>query len=321
MQFGFGLPTRGLLAQPFAIKTVMAKAEALGLDYVSVADHIVIPKSIEPLYPYSDSGEPPFPADGECLEQLTLMSYIAAVTKKIRILSSVMVVPHRAPVHAAKTIATIDVLSGGRVTIGVGAGWMEEEFVAIGAEPFRERGRVTDEYLRIFKELWMADSPSFDGRYAKFKDLKFEPKPIQKPHPPLWIGGESPAAKRRAVGLGDGWFPIGANPNYPLNTSAKYAGGLSSLRQLATEHDRDPASIDLGFWSNWDHEVTDRKTPQENERHIMTGGESAIVDDIAALKDLGVEIFMFQLAKPDGLDETLSSMDRFAEGVLSQIRG
>ena len=158
----------------------MAKAEALGLDYVSVADHIVIPKSIEPLYPYSDSGEPPFPADGECLEQLTLMSYIAAVTKKIRILSSVMVVPHRAPVHAAKTIATIDVLSGGRITIGCGAGWMEEEFVAIGAEPFRERGRVTDEYLRIFKELWMADSPSFDGRYAKFKDLKFEPKPIQK---------------------------------------------------------------------------------------------------------------------------------------------
>ena len=321
MQFGFGLPTRGPLAQPSAIKTVLAKAEALGFDYVSVADHIVIPKSIEPLYPYSDSGEPPFPADGECLEQLTLMSFIAAVTKKMRILSSVMVVPHRAPVHAAKTIATIDVLSGGRVTIGCGAGWMKEEFIAIGAEPFTERGLVTDEYLRIFKELWVSDSPSFDGSYVKFKEVKFEPKPIQKPHPPLWIGGESPAAKRRAVRLGDGWFPIGANPNYPLNTSTKYARGLSSLRQLAAEKGRDPAAITLGFWSNWDHEVVDRKTPQENERHIMTGGDAAVTDDIGALKDLGVEIFMFQLAKPVGLDETLSSLDRFAKGVLSQVRG
>jgi len=319
MQFGFGLPTRGPLAEPAAIKTVMNKAETLGFDYVSVSDHIVIPKSIEPLYPYSDTGEPPFPPDGACLEQLTLMSYVAAVTERIRILSSVMVVPHRNPVHTAKTIATIDVLSGGRVTIGCGAGWMEEEFLAIGTEPFRERGKVTDEYLRVFKELWTSDSPSFDGAYTTFKDVLFEPKPIQKPHPPLWIGGESPAAKRRAARLGDGWFPLGANPTFPLNTVDKFAAGLSSLKQVAAENDRDPDSIDLGFWSNWDYEVTDRKTPQEGARHIMTGGDAAVIDDIGALKDLGVGIFMFQLAKPDSVDATLASMDRFADGVRSKI--
>ena len=318
VHFGFGLPTRGPLAEPAAIKTVLARAEEIGLDYVSVSDHIVIPEAIEPLYPYSDTGEPPFPADGACLEQLTLMAYVAAVTQRIRILSSVMVVPHRNPVHTAKTIATIDVLSGGRVTIGCGAGWMEEEFEAIGTEPFRERGRVTDEYLRIFKELWTADSPSFKGKYNSFEAIKFEPKPTQKPHPPLWIGGESPAAKRRAVRLGDGWFPIGANPNYPLNTASKFAAGLSSLKQMAAENDRDPDSLTLGFWSNWDHEVMERRTLQEGERHIMTGGSAAVLDDIGALKDLGVEIFMFQLAKPDSLEATCASMDRFAEQVLRQ---
>jgi probable F420-dependent oxidoreductase len=319
MIFGFGLPTRGPLAEPAAIKKLLARAEELGLGYVSVSDHIVIPKNINPLYPYSDSGEPPFPPDGACLEQLTLMAYVAAVTSKIRILSSVMVVPHRNPVHTAKTIATIDVLSNGRVTIGCGAGWMEEEFEAIGTEPFKERGKVTDEYLEIFKELWTAGSPSYQGKYNSFTDVKFEPKPVQDPHPPLWIGGESPAAKRRAVKLGDGWFPIGANPAFPLNTTDKYAAGLSSLKQMAAEHDRDPATVDLGFWSNWDWEVLDRKTPQEGDRHIMTGGTSAIMDDIGALKEMGVDIFMFQLAKPESLDETLASMDRFADGILSKV--
>jgi alkanesulfonate monooxygenase SsuD/methylene tetrahydromethanopterin reductase-like flavin-dependent oxidoreductase (luciferase family) len=178
---------------------------------------------------------------------------------------------------------------------------------------------VTDEYLSIFKELWTEPLPSYSGKYNSFKDIKFEPKPIQKPHPPLWIGGESPAAKRRAVRLGDGWFPIGANPNFPLNTAAKYANGLSSLKQISAEADRDPESLDLGFWSNWDHEVKDRKTPQEGERHIMTGGADAIEDDINIMKELGVEIFMFQLAKPESLEATLASMDRFSDQVLSKF--
>ena len=288
MIFGFGMPTRGPVAQPEAIKQVLSLAEELGLGYVSVADHIVIPTEIDPVYPYSDTGEPPFPEDGECLEQLTLMSYMAAITKNMRILSSVMVVPHRNPIHAAKTIATIDVLSNGRVTIGCGAGWMEEEFLAIGTEPFRERGKVTDEYISI---------------------------------PPLWIGGESPAAKRRAVRLGDGWFPIGANPNFPLNTAAKYLDGLSSLKQLSAEYNRNPEELDLGFWSNWDHEIKDRRTLQDGKRHIMTGGTQAITDDIGELSEAGVEIFMFQLAKPDSVAETLESIERFAQDISTKFLG
>ena len=321
MIFGFGMPTRGPVAQPEAIKQVLSLAEELGLGYVSVADHIVIPTEIDPVYPYSDTGEPPFPEDGECLEQLTLMSYMAAITKNMRILSSVMVVPHRTPIHAAKTIATIDVLSNGRVTIGCGAGWMEEEFLAIGTEPFRERGKVTDEYISIFKELWTAENPTFEGKYNSFSDVKFEPKPVQKPHPPLWIGGESPAAKRRAVRLGDGWFPIGANPNFPLNTAAKYLEGLLSLKQLSAEYNRNPEDLDLGFWSNWDHEVKDRRTLQDGKRHIMTGGTQAITDDIGELSEAGVEIFMFQLAKPHSVAETLESIERFAQDISTKFLG
>ena len=321
MIFGFGMPTRGPVAQPEAIKQVLSLAEELELGYVSVADHIVIPSEIDPVYPYSDTGEPPFPEDGECLEQLTLMSYMAAITKNMRILSSVMVVPHRNPIHAAKTIATIDVLSNGRVTIGCGAGWMEEEFLAIGTEPFRERGKVTDEYISIFKELWTAENPTFEGKYNSFSDVKFEPKPVQKPHPPLWIGGESPAAKRRAVRLGDGWFPIGANPNFRLNTAAKYLNGLSSLKQLSAEYNRSPEELDLGFWSNCDHEVKDRRTLQDGKRHIMTGGTQAITDDIGELSEAGVEIFMFQLAKPNSVAETLESIERFAQDISTKFLG
>ena len=232
-----------------------------------------------------------------------------------------MVVPHRNPIHAAKTIATIDVLSNGRVTIGCGAGWMEEEFLAIGTEPFRERGKVTDEYISIFKELWTAENPTFEGKYNSFSDVKFEPKPVQKPHPPLWIGGESPAAKRRAVRLGDGWFPIGANPNFPLNTAAKYLNGLSSLKQLSAEYNRNPEELDLGFWSNWDHEVKDRRTLQDGKRHIMTGGTQAITDDIGELSEAGVEIFMFQLAKPNSVAETLESIERFAQDISTKFLG
>src|SRR6266567_4427207 len=123
-----------------------------------------------------------------------------------------------APVLTAKILSTIDVMSGGRIMVGVGAGWLEEEFEALGAPPFAERGKATDEYLQAFRELWTKDKPHFDGRFVKFTNIVFVPKPVQKPHPPLWVGGESGPAMRRAARLGNGWYPIGSNPRFPLNT-------------------------------------------------------------------------------------------------------
>ena len=119
---------------------------------------------------------------------------------------------------AAKQLATLDVLSKGRVVVGIGVGWMREEFAALGLPPFAERGAVTDEYLQIFKELWTSQNPSFQGQYCQFDDLDFLPKPVQQPHPPIWVGGESRRALQRTARYANGWYPIAANPQFPMAT-------------------------------------------------------------------------------------------------------
>ena len=141
-------------------------------------------------YPYTESGEFPSGARVDRHEQLTVATWIAAKTSKLRIVTSVMVVPHRPAVLTAKILATIDVLSKGRLTLGIGAGWMREEFEAVGTPPFEERGAVTDEYMMACKELWEKDDPRFRGQYAAFSDVVFQPKPVQRPIP-IWVVGKA----------------------------------------------------------------------------------------------------------------------------------
>ena len=214
MEFGFGVPSRGPLASLENLVALAQKGEELEFDIISVSDHVVVPNSIDSTYPYNESGEFTSSVDGEYMEQLITIGYLAGVTSSIKLLTSVMVLPHRSPVLTAKMLATVDVLSQGRLIVGCGVGWMREEFEAIGAPPFEERGAVGNEYLRVFKELWTSDSPSFDGDYCSFSNISFAPKPVQQPHPPLWIGGESPPALRRAGQLGDAWYPICSNPRF-----------------------------------------------------------------------------------------------------------
>ncbi len=153
MEYGFNLPTRGPLATPETIAEMARLGESLGFGCLAFPDHVVIPRDIESRYPYSGTGAYPGQASGDCLEQLTTLAWVAAVTERARLLTSVMVVPHRNPVFTAKALATADVLSGGRLVVGAGAGWMAEEFAAIGTEPVAERGAVTDEYLEVFRTL------------------------------------------------------------------------------------------------------------------------------------------------------------------------
>ncbi len=314
MDYGFSIPTRGALATGESIVAMAQRGEQLGFSYIAIPDHIVIPHKIDSPYPYSADRKMAGAADGDCLEQLVLMAYLAAATQKIRLLTSVMVVPHRSPVFTAKALATIDVLSQGRVTVGCGAGWMEEEFQAIGVPPFAERGKVTDEYLRVFKLLWTEAAPRFCGSYAKFKDIAFEPKPVQKPHPPLWIGGESPAARRRVVALGDAWYPIGSNPRFPLNTAQRYASALSELHAQATAANRDPASIDLAYWAAWYREGR-ANTLEDGQREAFTGGDDDVAHDIRAFRALGVRHLLFNFVRPT-LAASLAAMERFAAAVL-----
>ena len=203
MQFGFSPPVSGPLSTPDNLAHITVEGEAIGYDYATISDHVVIPRDIEAKYPYSDTGEFPGRSRGDRHEQLTAAAFIAGKTSRLRLVTSVTVVPHRPALLLAKMLATIDVLSKGRLTFGIGAGWMKEEFEALGLPPFPERGAVTDEYLDACRELWTKDDPRFDGRYVKFANMLFEPKPAQKPHPPIWVGGESGPALRRTARVGD----------------------------------------------------------------------------------------------------------------------
>ena len=167
MQFGFGAPISGPLSSPDNLARIATEGEAMGYDYATISDHVVIPRDIEAKYPYSDTGEFPGRSRGDRHEQLTAVAFIAGKTSRLRLVTSVTVVPHRPAVLQAKMLATIDVLSNGRLTFGIGAGWMKEEFQALGVPPFPERGAVTDEYLDAFREFGVGYVDfNFDGATA-----------------------------------------------------------------------------------------------------------------------------------------------------------
>jgi probable F420-dependent oxidoreductase len=317
MDYGFNIPLRGPLANTVAMKTLAKRGEALGFSYLAFPDHIVIPTNIDSRYPYSQTGEFPGRQSGDCLEQLTAMAYVAAVTSKIRLLTSVMVVPHRNPVHTARILETIDTLSNGRLTVGCGVGWLEEEFDAIGTPPFKERGKVTDEYLQVFKELWTKDKPEFSGDYATFSDISFLPKPVQKPHPPLWIGGESGPALRRTARYGDAWYPIGANPQHPLNTIGRFQAGVEKLEAECEKIGRDPKQIELAYLGNW-YKENNTVMLDNGERHLLTGSDQNIVEDAQRLRAAGVRHLLFNFQRAT-LEESLACMERFAGEVLPLI--
>ncbi len=313
MDFGFNVPTRGPLANKDDLTAIAQRGEALGYRYLAIPDHIVVSTSIASRYPYSQEGDWPGRLSGDCFEQLTLMAWLAAATSEARLVTSVMVVPHRSPVHTAKILATIDALSDGRVVLGCGTGWMAEEFEAIGTEPFAERGKVTDEYIRIFKALWTEDAPRFQGDYNSFADIVFAPKPAQDPLP-IWIGGESGRAIRRTVELGDAWFPIGANPRAPLNTVSRFAAALRRLEQASEAAGRDPATIGRAFWANWPDD-TNPIDIDAGERYIFTGAPEQIAEDISAFAELGVQHLLFNFQRAT-LTETLEAMEHF----MAEIR-
>lgn len=312
MNFGFRAPNRGPNATPDALGTLVKKGEELGFGIVTVSDHVVMPKSIDSTYPYSESGVSG--GGAETMEMLTILSYLAGITSKIRLLTSVMVVPHRPAVLTAKVLSTIDVLSKGRVIVGCGAGWMREEFEAIEAHDFDRRGAVTNEYIRAFKELWTSDDPIFDGEFVKFGGIHFEPKPVQKPHPPIWIGGESNVALRRVARLGDAWYPIGMNPTYPVSTVGQMSDSLDRIRAYAEEAGRDPSEIGVAYNVTWNNDQEATTLP-DGTRRSFTGSAEQIAEDIKAFEAIGVKDIVFGFDRPE-LNDTLETMERFATKVI-----
>jgi probable F420-dependent oxidoreductase len=322
MRYGFTLPGRGPLATPDNLAAIARRGEELGYHFVLFGDHIVVPRQIASPYPYTETGEFPGSASGEAMEQLTVLAFLAGQTQTIRLVTSVIIVPHRNPLVAAKALATLDVLSKGRLIVGVGVGWMREEFEALGLPPFEERGAVTDEYIRAFKELWTSDNPGFEGKYCRFSNISFLPKPVQRPHPPIWVGGESRRALRRTAELGNGWYPISSNPQFPLGEPEQLAARLQRLAAYAKEAGRDPAEIDViyrtpGFQLNQDGRPL---ASSAGGRRAFVGSADEIAADIRRYAALGVGSLALDFARLSrNLDDMLQHMEALATRVWPQV--
>ena len=316
MQFGFGAPVSGPLSGPRDLARIVSEGEAIGYDYCTISDHVAIPRDMEAKYPYSDTGEFPGRAGGDRHEQLTAVTFVAAKTSKLRLVTSVTVVPHRPPVLTAKTISTIDVLSEGRFTWGIGVGWCKEEFEAIGTEPFEERGAVTDETIAVCRELWSNENPSFNGKYAKFSNIFFQPRPVQK-RVPIWVGGESGPAMRRTARLGDAWYPIGTNPRNRLDTLKRFEGGIERIKKLARDTGRGANEVGIAYrFSQFGPAIPEKA--DNGERRLGSGNNAAIVADLRAFRDLGVIAVDFSFGG-DTADAVVANMRRFRDDVLAKI--
>jgi alkanesulfonate monooxygenase SsuD/methylene tetrahydromethanopterin reductase-like flavin-dependent oxidoreductase (luciferase family) len=228
-----------------------------------------------------------------------------------------MVVPHRPAVLAAKMLSTIDFLSGGRLVVGIDAGWLQAEFDAVVGPTFAERGRVTDEYIYAFRNLWTEAAPRFDGNWVKFGGIIFEPKPAQKPHPPIWVGGESGPSLRRAAWLGDAWYPIGSNNKHLLDTLRRYRAGVDRLRKVTAEAGRDPGSVALTYRvKRYGEAVPDKAS--DGERRLFSGSTLDILADLRALQSLGVSAIDIDFERSDA-DISIAEMRRFQEQVISRL--
>jgi probable F420-dependent oxidoreductase len=314
MRYGFYLPVRGPLATYEGVVEIAQHGERLGFHSATSADHVVFPTATNSKYPYAASGI--HPSHGDALEQLSLLSFVAGKTERLRLITSVMIVPHRNPVLTAKMIATIDVMSRGRITIGAGVGWLREEFAALGAADFDQRGAVSNEYIEIMKKLWTTSPAEHEGRFYSFGPIRCEPRPVQLPHPPIWIGGHSDAALARAARLGDGWHPLGAVEPEPL-APPELAQKIVTLKRLTEAAGRDFSKLTLSFVGRIDLQP---KPIDGNARKLFAGSKEQIADDVAAYRKLGVSELIFDFRLP-ALPDTLARMDRFAADVMPLTRG
>jgi probable F420-dependent oxidoreductase len=317
MQFGFNLPISGPVLSPQHITQFAQEGEAMGYDYLTLTDHVLLPDLSAPGYPYTESGEFISAAPTQRHEQLATAAYIAAKTSRIRIVLAVLVVPHRPAVLAAKSLATIDFLSGGRLTVGIGAGWLESESDAVVLTPFKERGAVTDEYVQAFRALWTEHKPLINGKYVKVDGtMLMEPKPIQRPVP-IWVGGESGPSMRRAARLGDAWYPIGTNRNALYDTLPRLAAGIARLRELTVGAGRAPAAVRVAYRVKR-YGASVGTVASDGGRRLFSGSDADIVADLKALQELGVAAVDFDFEMAD-TELSLREMRRFREKVLTRI--
>ncbi|HUJ75919.1 MAG TPA: TIGR03619 family F420-dependent LLM class oxidoreductase, partial [bacterium] len=258
-------------------------------------------------YPYHPQGEFQWQAAREFYEPLATLAFLAAKTNRLRLGVSVLILSYRNPLLAAKELATLDALSEGRMFLGVGTGWWEDEYKALGiGEHFAQRGARTDEYLRIYKVLWTQENPEFKGKFHEFGNLEFSPKPRQPGGMPIWIGGHTPRALKRVAEFGDVWHPIGLRPPAGLDPQ-ELGQKRQELQRLTAQAKRDPGAISIAF-----------RCPVAfggKRQGMMTGSALQIVEDIRAYQAVGVSHLTLDTGRPTA-EESLAVMEQVASEIM-----
>ncbi len=309
MKIGVFLPISGRATGPETLTQAAQSAERQGFDSIWSADRVVTPWQINTFYPYSENHEFIVPPDRPFLDSFTCLAFLAGCTEKVMLGISVLVLPYRHPLYWARVAASIERLSQGRLIMGVGVGWMEEEFAALGV-PFKERGKMTDEQLEIIAKLWSEEHINYQGQFYSVQDVAFYPKPIQQPRIPIWIGGESMAAMRRTAKYGDAWFPY-----YIDITAAQLRERFETIRRMAAEAGRNPDQIQLTCCRAI--EVTREAVPQDEQR--LRGTPEQLVEALSAYRDAGVDHIALQFMVPRWPDR-VEQIERFATEVMPHVR-
>jgi probable F420-dependent oxidoreductase len=311
--FGISLPGAGPIAAAQPLREIAQAAERLGYDTVWVSDHIIGPQSAKSIYPYGGGGPFSVPQASTYFEPLTTLAWIAGGTERVRLGISVLVIPLRNPVYAGKVIATLDALSAGRVTLGIGVGWLEEEFEALGEMRFAQRGAITDEWIEIYRTLWAQDEISqHSGTHYQFGGVRSFPKPTQRPlsagekwpGPPIWVGGNSRPALRRVAHLGDGWQGIRMD-------SAETAACLAQLEVHLREVGRTRAEITISTRLN----LARRDTLSGDAEWELSGSADHAAEQVNRFIAVGSQDFLLTPQPRDSAQGMIETMEWFAREV------
>jgi len=304
MDIGVHLPQLGRGANRAALTTFCAEAERLGVHSGWVSDHIAWPSDIESKYPYTDDGSFPAPNDMAWLEPIGTLLFVAAITEKMMLGQTVLIMGYRPPVQTAKLIATLDVLSEGRAILGAGIGWMREEFEVLGM-PYDNRGKRADEQLEIFEKLFTEDAPSYDGEFYSFPEIRFEPKPVQG-RVPVWIGGASEPAFRRTARFGDCFHAAFE----PIETVAEE---WKRVQELTAEAGRSLDDMQLSIRLYLDPNSAMKPAVS------VAGSAEQMTDTLGRWAEIGVDHVLVDITAPGGSSGRLEAMQAFMTDVVPAI--
>ena len=287
MRFGFALPQVGSVAGPETLVMVARRAEELGYDSLWVLDRILWPVNPRAPYPLGDGSLPV--QYKNVLDPVETLTFVAAQTSRIAVATGVLNLPWYNPVMLSRRLATLDVLSGGRLRIGLGIGWSPDEYEAAGAS-WEDRGKRTDEAIQVLKKIWTTDPVEFQGKFYRIAESFIGPKPVQKPHPPIYMAAFTPAAMKRVATQADGWLPVGI----PLSDIGAMFDGI---RKMAKKAGRDPSALELVITAG----VELQEKPIQKDRIDFTGTVEQIAEDFAAARKLGAtELAIYAQFLPDG---------------------